>query len=335
MRAVVLGAPGGGPDAFRVEPDFPDPVSGPGEVLVRVKACALNYLDLWVRRGLERTEVPFPHVCGSDVAGEVASGPQAGRRVMAYPGRSCGRCRVCAAGEDSRCPDFDIMGLFSQGGYAELVAVPERNLLDVPEGWTDEEAAAFPLTFVTAWHALSGLATPATDVLVWGASGGLGVAAVQVARAFGARVAALTASASKGRRLRELFEASVHVGSPDQVARRVGEEWGGVDVVVDPLGAGVWNATLQVLRTGGTVLSVGDTAGHVVEVDLPWLFVGERRLVGVYLGGLGDFHEVHAAAERGSLRPVVGAVLPVEEAGRAHSMLEDRAIVGKVVLQVS
>jgi NADPH:quinone reductase-like Zn-dependent oxidoreductase len=334
MRAVVLDAPGGGPEAFRVDPAYPDPVPGPGQVLVRVAACAVNYLDIWVRRGLERTDVPFPHVCGSDVAGVVASGPDAGRRVMVHPGLSCGRCQACATGHDSRCPDHDILGLASQGGYAELVAVPERNLFDVPAGWSDEEAAAFPLTFLTAWHALSALATPATDVLVWGASGGLGVAAVQVARSFGARVAAATASPTKAQALRALGPTFVHVGDPDEVADGVLRDTGGADVVVDPLGAGVWDATRRVLRRGGTVLSIGDTSGDVVEVDLTWLLVGERRLSGVYLGGLGEFHEVHAAAVRESLRPVVGAVLPVEEAGRAHRMVEAREHVGKVVLRL-
>jgi NADPH:quinone reductase-like Zn-dependent oxidoreductase len=335
MRAVVLDRAGGGPDGFRVDPEFPDPVAGPGEVLVRVAACAVNYLDIWVRRGLERVDVPFPHVCGSDVAGEVVSGPRRGRRVMVYPGLSCGRCRACAAGNDSLCAEYDILGLVSQGGYAELVAVPERNLFDVPEGWSDEEAAAFPLTFLTAWHGLSGLATPATDVLVWGASGGLGVASVQVARALGARVAAATTSATKGERLRHLSDALVYIGPPDEVADQVLLGMGGVDVVIDPLGAGVWDATRRVLRKGGTVVSVGDTAGEDIEVNLPWLFVGEYRLSGVYMGGLRDFHEVHAAAMRGSLRPVVGAVIPLEEAGRAHSILEERAEVGKLVLKVS
>jgi NADPH:quinone reductase-like Zn-dependent oxidoreductase len=335
MRAVVLDRAGGGPDGFRIDPEFPDPVTAPGEVLVRVAACALNYLDIWVRRGLERVDVPFPHVCGSDVAGEVVSGSQRGRRVMIYPGLSCGRCRACAAGNDSRCAEYDILGLASQGGYAELVAVPERNLFEVPEGWSDEEAAAFPLTFLTAWHGLSGLATPATDVLVWGASGGLGVAGLQVARALGARVAAATTSATKAERLQQLSDALVCVGPPDEVADQVLLDMGGVDVVVDPLGAGVWDATRRVLRKGGTVLSVGDTAGDVIEVNLPWLFVGEYRLSGVYMGGLRDFHEVHAAAMRARLRPVVGAVVPLEEAGRAHSILEGRAEVGKIVLKVS
>jgi NADPH:quinone reductase-like Zn-dependent oxidoreductase len=334
MRAVVLDGPGQ-KAGFRLDPDFPDPVPGPGEVLVRVAACAVNYLDIWVRRGLERTDVAFPHVCGSDVAGEVASGTETGRPVMIYPGLSCGRCRACAAGNDSRCAEYDILGLASQGGYAELVAVPERNLFDVPEGWSEEEAAAFPLTFLTAWHGLSRLATPATDVLVWGASGGLGVAAVQVARAFGARVAAATTSADKGERLRNLSDALVCVGTADEVADQVLQDMGGVDVVVDPLGAGAWNATRQVLRKGGTMLSVGDTTGDVIEVNLPWLFVGEHRLSGVYMGGLSEFHEVHAAARRGKLRPVVGSVLPLDQAGRAHELVEQRDHVGKVVLKVS
>jgi NADPH:quinone reductase-like Zn-dependent oxidoreductase len=334
MRALVLDAPGGGPEAFRLDEHFPDPVPGPGEVLVRVAACAVNYLDIWVRRGIERTDVPFPHVCGSDVAGVVASGSDAGRRVLVYPGLSCGRCRACASGHDSRCDGYDILGLASQGAYAELVAVPERNLFDVPAGWSDEEAAAFPLTFLTAWHALAGLATPATDVLVWGASGGLGVAGVQVAGALGARVVAATASPKKAQALHALGPSFVHVGDPEEVADRVLQDTGGADVIVDPLGAAVWNATRRVLRKGGTVLSAGDTAGSSVEVDLPWLFVGEHRLVGVYMGGLGEFHEVHAAAVRGALRPVVGAVLPLQEAGRAHEMVERRAHVGKVVLKV-
>jgi NADPH:quinone reductase-like Zn-dependent oxidoreductase len=334
MRAVVLDRPGGGPDSFRLDPDFPDPVPGPGEALVRVAACAINYLDIWVRRGLDRSDVPFPHVSGSDVAGTVASGADIGRRVMVYPGLSCGRCRACAEGHDSRCADFDILGLASQGGYAELVKVPQRNLFEVPAGWSDDEAAAFPLTFLTAWHGLRGLATPATDVLVWGASGGFGLAAVQVARALGARVAAATASAAKGDRLRHETDALVFVGDPDEVAHMVRRDMGGVDVVVDPLGAEVWNATRHVLRKGGTVLSVGDTAGDVIAVDLPWLFVGEYRLSGVYMGGLRDFHEVHAAALRGSLRPVVGAVIPLEEAGRAHRLVEERDHFGKVVLRV-
>ncbi len=332
---MVLDRPDGGPESFRLDHDFPAPIPGPGAVLLRVAACSVNYLDIWVRRGIERADIPFPHVCGSDVAGTIASGTGLGRRVMVYPGLSCGRCRACAEGHDSRCPDYDILGLFSQGGYADLVAVPERNLLDVPPGWSDEEAAAFPLTFLTAWHGLSGLADPATDVLVWGASGGLGVAALQVAGALGARVVAATASPDKGARLRELTGALVFVGEADEVADQVHRSIGGVDVVVDPLGAGVWDATKRVLRKGGTVLSMGDTAGDVIEVNLPWLFVGEHRLSGVYMGGLRDFHQINAAALRGSLRPVVGAVLPLEEAGRAHRLVEEREHFGKVVLRVS
>ncbi len=335
MRAAVLDAPGGGPDSFRIDTDFPDPEAGPGEVLVRVAACAVNYLDLWVRRGLERADIPFPHVCGSDVAGNVASGPGVGRRVMVYPGVCCGRCRPCAAGHDSRCDDYDILGLARQGGYAELVAVPERNLFDVPEGWSDEEAAAFPLTFLTAWHGLAGEVTPATEMLVWGASGGLGVAAVQVALAFGARVAAATRSPDKAGALRALGPDLVCVGSPAEVAEQVLRDMGGADVVVDPLGAGVWEATRRILRKGGLVVSVGDTAGSAVQLDLPWLFLGEHRLTGVYMGGLSEFHEAHAAARRGRLRPVVGTVLPLEEAGRAHELLERGTHVGKVVLNVS
>jgi NADPH:quinone reductase-like Zn-dependent oxidoreductase len=331
MKAAVLDAPGVGPDGFRIDPDFPDPVPGPGEVLVRVAACAVNYLDLWVRRGLDRAG-PFPHVCGSDVAGTVAD---TGRRVMVHPGIACGICAQCRSGRDSRCVRFRVLGVETQGGYAELVAVPEANLFDVPEGWSDEEAAAFPLTFVTAWHGLAEPVSPGTDVLVFGATGGLGVAALQVARALGGRVAAATASPEKADRLRVLAPDLVCVGSPDQIAEQVEGEMGGVDVVVDPVGGKeVWEATRRVLRPGGWIVSAGDTAGSVVEVDLPWLFLGERQVTGVYLGGLADFSDVLAVARRGALRPVVGAVTPLEKAGWAHRMVEGRAHFGKVVLRV-
>jgi NADPH:quinone reductase-like Zn-dependent oxidoreductase len=331
MKAAVLDAPGVGPDGFRIDPEFRDPVPEPGEGLVRVAACALNYLDLWIRRGLDRAH-PFPHVCGSDVAGTVAD---TDRRVMVHPGISCGNCDQCRSGRDGRCPQFRVLGVETQGGYAELVAVLEENLFDVPDGWSDEEAAAFPLTFVTAWHGLAEAVSSGTDVLVWGATGGLGVAAVQVARALGCRVAAATASPRKVDRLRALDPDLVCVGSPDQVAEQVQREIGGVDVVVDPLGGSeVWEATRRVLRPGGQIVSAGDTAGSVVDLDLPWLFLGERQVTGVYLGGLADFSDVLGVARRGALRPVVGAVLPLEEAGRAHRMMEGREHFGKVVLRV-
>jgi NADPH:quinone reductase-like Zn-dependent oxidoreductase len=331
MKAAVLDAPGVGPDGFRIDPHFPDPVPGPGQVLVRVAACALNYLDLWVRRGLDRAR-PFPHVCGSDVAGTVAD---TDRRVMVHPGISCGSCDQCRSGRTSRCARFRVLGVETQGGYAELVAVPEANLFDVPEGWSDEEAAAFPLTFVTAWRGLAEAVSSGTDVLVWGATGGLGLAALQVARALGGRVAVATTSPGKADRLRALGPDLVCVGSPDQIADQVEKEIGGVDVAVDPLGGReAWEATRRVLRPRGRIVSAGDTAGSVVELDLPWLFIGERQVTGVYLGGLADFGDVLAVARRGALRPVVGAVMPLEEAGRAHRMVEGREHFGKVVLRV-
>ena len=333
MKAAVLDGPGVGPDGFRIDHGFPDPVPGPDEVLVRVSACALNYLDLWVRRGLDRAG-PYPHVCGSDIAGTVATGPGAGRRVLVHPGVSCGRCRWCRSGRDSLCSEHDILGVGRHGGYAELVAVPAVNVFDVPDGWSDEEAAAFPLTFLTAWHALAGTASPGSDVLVWGATGGLGVAAVQVARALGARVVAATSDPAKADRLKTVGPTDVYAGTAEDVAGRVVDELEGVDVVVDPLGAGVWEATQRVLRPGGVVLSAGDTAGSTAPLDLPWLFLGERRVAGVYLGGLAELHELLAVARRGLLRPVVGAALPLEEVGRAHRIMEGREHVGKVVLRV-
>ncbi len=194
MKAVRFHAHGG-PDVLRYE-EAPDPVPGPGDALIRVRACALNHLDLWQRRGMERVQIPFPHISGADVAGEVIASPQGeyapGRRVMLQPGISCGRCIACLDGRDNECPKYDVLGYRSDGGYAEIVKVPVQNLIAIPDALGFVEAAAFPLAFLTAWHMLITRAKLHTgeDVLVLGAGSGVGQAAIQIAWRHGARAAA-------------------------------------------------------------------------------------------------------------------------------------------------
>src|SRR5688572_28802874 len=187
----------GGPDVLVYE-DAPDPVAAAGGVVVRVHACALNHLDLWQRRGLDRVVIPLPHISGADVAGEIAevgagvSGWRRGDRVMLQPGLSCGVCVMCKAGRDNYCAKYDVLGYQSDGGYAEYVAVPAANVIALPDGIGWPEAAAFPLAFLTAWHMLHGRAglRPDETVLVLAAGSGVGQAAIQIARAAGARVIA-------------------------------------------------------------------------------------------------------------------------------------------------
>src|SRR5205823_4648576 len=198
----------GGPDVLRYE-DAPDPRLEPGDVLVRVRACALNHLDLWERRGLPKVATPMPHVSGSDVAGEVveslASGVSPGQRVMLQPGISCGRCVACVSGRDNECPRYEVLGYLNHpGGYAELVKVPAQNLVPLPDDIDFVRAAAFPLTFVTAWHMLITRATlkRGEDVLVIAAGSGVGQAAIQLASLHGPRVFATAGSDAKLERAR-------------------------------------------------------------------------------------------------------------------------------------
>ena len=193
----------GGPDVLRYE-DVPDPTPRPGDAIVRVRACALNHLDLWERGGLPRVEFPMPHISGSDVAGDVVDAPSgdplSGRRVMLQPGVSCGRCAACVSGVDNECASYEVLGYRNHdGGYAQLIRVPLQNLVPIPDGIDYVQAAAFPLTFLTAWHMLMTKARlqRGDDVLVLAAGSGVGQAAVQIASLFGARVFATAGSSDK------------------------------------------------------------------------------------------------------------------------------------------
>src|SRR5918994_2758366 len=214
MRAVRFHEHGG-PEVLRVE-DVADPVIGPGDVLVRVRACALNHLDLWQRSGLRRVVIPMPHISGSDVAGVVvessAAGVAVGARVMLQPGVSCGRCAACLSGRDNECPQYEVLGYRNHpGGYAQVVKVPAQNLVPIPDTISFVDAAAFPLTFVTAWHMLVTRARlqRGEDVLVLAAGSGVGQAAVQIARLLGGRVIATAGTDAKLEQARALGASEV------------------------------------------------------------------------------------------------------------------------------
>jgi len=232
----------GGPDVLRYE-NAPDPQPAPGRAIVRVRACALNHLDLWQRRGLDRVTIPLPDISGADVAGEVVDDGggdvASGTRVMLQPGLSCGECAMCTTGRDNYCASYDVLGYRSDGGYAEFVSIPLVNLVPTPDHVTFAQAAAFPLTFLTAWHMLMTRAAlrPGETVLVLAAGSGVGQAAVQVAKAHGARVFA-TAGPSKLDQALALGAEQVIDHYHDNFAQRVRELTGnaGVDVVIEHVG---------------------------------------------------------------------------------------------------
>ncbi len=351
MRAVRLHGHGG-LEALRYETGVPVPEPGPGEALIRVKACALNYLDIWVRRGLPGLPPKLPHIPGSDVAGLVeklgpgpdtqaeadALGVGVGQRVVINPGLSCGRCEWCRRGEDPLCDRYGIVGEHVDGGYAEFVKVPVRNLMPIPEGFSFEEAAAAPLVFLTAWRALISRARlrPGETVLVLGASGGVGTACVQIAKLVGCRVIAVAGGAEKLQRLKELGADELIDHTAQDFSK---EAWRltdkrGVDVVVDSVGEATWEGSLRALAKDGRLVTFGATSGPRPPTNVPLLFWRQLRIIGSTMGNHREFTEVMKLVWTRKLKPVVYKTFPLERAAEAQRTLEARRHVGKIVLTV-
>jgi len=333
VKAVVLKA-FGGPENLELR-DVPDTVAGPGEVLLRVRACALNHLDLWIREGLPGSKVKTPHIPGSDVAGEAL-----GRRVAVHPGLFCGSCPACAAGRESDCPDFGIIGAYggSQGGCAELLAVKAGHLLDIPDGMSFQDAASLPLTLLTAWRMLKtlGEAGPGQTVVVVGAGAGVSTAAIQVAKALGASVIATTTDAAKVERAKALGADHVLLAPPADLARETRRLTAGAmaDVVVEHVGPALFMDALKCLRPSGRLVTCGATSGPKVELDMRYVFSRQLRILGSRMGSLAEMREAWALVEAGKVKPVVDKVFPLAEAAAAHARLESRGQFGKVVLSV-
>ena len=338
MRAVRFYAHGG-PEVLRLEA-APDPVAAAGHVLVRVRACALNHLDLYQRRGLDRVTIPFPHISGADVAGDVVDAPggelATGTRVLLQPGLSCGRCAACLGGRDNMCARYDVLGYQSDGGYAELVVVPVVNVVPIPDHISFVDAAAFPLTFLTAWHMLVTRArvVAGETVLVLAGASGVGQAAIQIARLFGARVIATAGSAAKQQRARDLGADEVidHYAGDivGEVRRLTGRR--GVDVVVEHVGQATWAKSVRSLAPGGRLVTCGNTTGWDADIDLRFLFSRQLSLLGSYMGTKADLLQAAPLFFAGRLRPLVDAVMPLDAAADAHRRLEAGEVSGKLVL---
>jgi NADPH:quinone reductase-like Zn-dependent oxidoreductase len=328
----------GGPDVLRYE-DAPDPVPAPGRAVVRVRACALNHLDLWQRRGIERVPIPLPHISGADVAGEIvdAGGTPVttGTRVLLQPGLSCGHCAMCVAGRDNLCPDYDVLGYMSDGGYAELVSVPAENIVPIPDTIDFVTASAFPLTFLTAWHMLITRAAlrAADTVLVLAAGSGVGQAAIQIAKHHGARVFA-TASPTKLQQARELGaeDAFDHYSGDFSKELRARTAGRGADIVVEHVGEATWDRSVRALARGGRLVTCGATTGHSAAIDLRHLFARQLSLVGCYMGTKAELVRAAALFFDGRLTPVVDEVMPLAEARAAQERLEAGRQFGKVIL---
>ena len=328
----------GSPDVLVYE-DAPDPAPEAGSAIVRVRACALNHLDLWERRGIDRVKLPLPHISGSDVSGEVVDaggGPvPSGTRVLIYPGLSCGSCEACLDGRENLCASFDVLGLMSDGGYAELVKVPAANLIPIPAHVDFVAAAAFPLTFLTAWHMLVTLARvrPGDVVLVLAGGSGVGQAAIPIARLHGARVYA-TSGPSKMEKTRALGAEDVFDHYADDYARRVRAltDGRGADIVVEHVGEATWDRSVKSLARGGRLVTCGATSGAKASLDLRHLFARQLSLMGSYMGGSGELREATEHFFSGRIAPAIDTVMLLASAADAQRRLEAREQFGKIVL---
>jgi NADPH:quinone reductase-like Zn-dependent oxidoreductase len=342
MRAIVL-REHGGPEVLHEEQiDTPEP--GPGEVRVRIRAVALNHLDLWVRRGGPAFKLTYPHRLGSDIAGTIdaigagASGAgKAGDRVVIQPGLSCGRCAACLGGHDNLCREYRILGENAQGGYAEYITVPAGNIVAAPANVDDAHAAASLLTFMTAWQMVvhKARAAPGDVVVVNAVGSGVGVAALQIAKLHGATVIATASTHAKLERARELGADHLVDSATGDVLATVKQVTGrrGADAVIDSVGGEVFATSLRAVRPGGRVVTCGATAGFHPAIDLRHIFFRQVEVLGSTMASKADLLAVLGHVAAGRLRPVVHDVLPLARAADAHRLLEERKVFGKVVLE--
>ena len=341
MKAVAIHGHGG-PDALRYE-DWNDPIPGPDEVLIEVRAAAVNHVDVWIRKGLPGMSFPFPLIPGCDAAGivrmtgERVSGLSAGTRVTINPGISCGSCEFCAAGFGGQCIRFEMVGESRHGSYAQFLVVPAHIVLPIPEDLSFEQAAAAPLVTLTAWSMLvnKGRLRPGEDVLILGVGAGVGTAALQIAKMTGCRVFAAAGSDEKLERASALGADFVINYAKEEFDKKVRQltDRRGVDVVVDYIGADTWVRSLRSARKGGRVLTCGATTGFDPKTDLRQIFYRQLQVIGSTMGSPGDFLDAMRAVFRGQIRPVIDRVLPLTEVGLGHQAIEQREVFGKVVLR--
>lgn len=334
----------GGPEVLKLE-ETATPLPGPGEALIQVRACALNHLDLWTRVGVRGWQIPLPHILGNDVAGVVAGVGDGvthlapGLECFIHPGLAGGPSPERLRGDDNLASDYGVLGLFCDGGYAQYVKVPAENVFAKPAELSWEETAAFPLTYLTAWHMLGPRRADlkcGETVLVIGANSGVGTAAIQLAKVRGCRVIATAGRDDKIRHARKQGADAVidHYLFSGKIHKQVEELTAGVgvDVVVEHVGPAVFGQCLKALRRGGRLVTCGATTGPTTAIDLQLMFAKHLTVMGSFMGGIGETPEVLKLLERGLIKPVVDKTFPLSDAANAHRRMEQSQQLGKIVL---
>lgn len=340
MRAVPFFEHGPA-SVLQYKEDFPDPVRARNSVIIDVKYCGVNHLDIWTRRGIAGRNIRLPHICGCDIVGTVSSKShsfRAGDRVMVYPGVSCGRCAHCRAGRENLCSQFAIIGGMSDhdGGYAEQVAVPAQNIVMIPESIKDEVAVTLAVSYLTAWNMLktNGAARGKT-VLVYGASGGVGMATMQIARALGATVITTVSSGEKRAFAERVGADHIVDRSTETIAERAKEitNGAGVDIVIDHVGAATWQTSIASLKQGGRMAVCGMTSGNDATVPVRSFYTKQIAMTGALLGTKGQLQSLIRFVEKKKIKPVIDSVLPLKEANLAHKRMEAGKHSGKMLLK--
>ena len=339
MKAIVIREHGG---VERLEKsEVPDPTPRAGEAVVAVRAVALNHLDIWLRRGVPGHKFPLPMIPGAEASGVIDEVPDGygwkrGDEIIVAPGLSCGLCIACLSGNDPLCPDFGILGEARNGGCAEKIAVPIRNLVRKPASLSFAEAAAIPLDMLTAWHMLVARAQlrPGETVLVQAGGSGVGSAGIQVAKLWRAIVYTTVGSAEKAKRAKELgADETILYRETDFVAAvRALTGKRGVDIVFEHIGSETFERSLKALSRGGRLVTCGSTSGGEATINIRLIFFKLLSILGSTMGSVAELQEIMRHIEAGRLRPVIDRVLPMDQIAEGHRVLENREAFGKVVL---
>ncbi len=342
MRAITI-PEHGGRDVLTYVTDFPTPVPGPGEVLVKVAATGLNHVDLVVRRGYPGISIPLPHIPGGDIAGVVdelgdgVTGVKAGTRAVVYPLVACGECPLCNEGKPNLCLNWKYFGLHLKGGYAEYVVVPAHNVIPLPDGVSFEEAAAIPVAGLTAFHALKtvGNLQPGQTFFIWGGAGGLGTMAIQIAKQLGATVLATGSMPGRLELMKSLGADVVFNRLTDDVAagvRKVAPA--GMDLIIDFVGPETFPTSFDLLKKGGQMLLCGIITGREATVSLHMTYLRHLSIKGLYLGTKEEMVELVDWVAQKKVKPILTNTLSLADAAEAQRMLEAGEVIGKLVLRV-
>jgi NADPH:quinone reductase-like Zn-dependent oxidoreductase len=345
-------------DVLQYREDFPDPVAGKDEVIIDIKYCGINHLDIWTRQGIGAAgkKIRLPHICGCDIVGTTTAAK--GQRVMIYPGVSCGKCQYCTRGSnrtmtrsrrknnnngnnrrrENLCSKFAIIGGFSDydGGYAERVAVPERNIIRLPRALNDETAATLAVSYLTAWNMLqTNGASRKKKILVYGASSGVGMATIQLAKALGATVITTVSGISKHDFAKKLGAHYIIDRTRQDIADEVKKIVpAGVDIAIDHVGAATWATSIAALRQGGRMAVCGMTSGNEATVPVRMFYTKQIVMVGSLLGTRAQLQELINFVMRKKIQPVIDSVFPLQDAKEAQKKMEAGMHAGKILLKL-